>query len=159
MKFSNTNCCAVQEISGLRMYKGPEEAMEAFCKANLDDGNPLAYKGYRCQPRTLFSFYLFTGSVGIQGKPRGNEWVDGKGFLPVDPDYGPKFAALILKNGLGSVIESPAIPNKAFHPDHANVVWIWAPDKDAIDKWWKTRKTNLHKGYVTNDKTGIAKGI
>jgi len=149
------------EISGLRMYGSPEEAMEAFCRANLEDGKSLAYKGYRCQPRTLYSFYMFTGSIPITGKVS-NEWVVELGFVPIDRDYGPKFAKFIVEKGLGSVTESPPVPNKAFHPDHANVIWIWAPDKKAIDGWWETRMVahkKLQKGYIENDKTRVAEGV
>lgn len=160
MKFTDTHCCAIQEISGLRMHKTPEEAMEAFCKANLDDGTPLAFKGYRCQGKNLFSFYMFTGSVPIAGRVGGTEYVEGQGFQPLNKDYGPRFAEFIRTRGFGSVTESPAIPNKAFHPDHANVIWIWAPDRASIEAWWTKRKADkMPKGYVTDDKSGIAERV
>ena len=53
--------------------------------------------------------------------------------------YGSKFAAYIKEHKLGSVVKSVKRPNRNCHPDHMDQVWVWAPDVEALRKWWATR--------------------
>ena len=56
-------------------------------------------------------------------------------YGPYGP-YGKNFYNFILENKLGEVWESPLRPNKAWHPDHENQVYVWMPDHAAILAWW-----------------------
>jgi hypothetical protein len=141
MIFKNTESCAVQEISKLRLHKTPEDAMEAFCKSELQ--RPSTFKGFPLAARSMYSFYIFTAGVEIPGV-RGQEWVAEMGFVPLG-GYGPAFARFIVDNELGTVVESPVIVNKAFHKDHANQVWIWAPDRAKLEIWWADRQNKKEK--------------
>ena len=141
MKFNNTKTCAIQEIYDLRYHKTPEEAMEAFCKSELNE--PETFVGWRLQPKTLYSFYMFSSGVP---KPDGTskdakEYCEnGGGFKPLG-NYGTDFANFIVKNDLGVVTASNVVVNKAFHKDHANQVWLWSPDRETLMKWYQSRKT------------------
>lgn len=117
MNFQKTSCCAINDIDRLQDHKNAKDAMIAFCQqALLTPPKFGVYTGVRDE---IFSFYLFTAAVGPSYRP-----------------YGQEFHDFIIENKLGDVWASPLRPNKAWHPDHSNQVWVWMPDKDAIKKWW-----------------------
>lgn len=120
MNFKDTQCCGITEITNLSSHGTDSRgAMVSFCQQQI--GEPPRYHGSQVYYLgTLYSFYFFTAAVG-----------------PAYAKYGHAFAEFIEKNKLGKVWESPAIVNKAFHPDHANQVWIFMPDVDAVQAWWK----------------------
>jgi hypothetical protein len=87
------------------------------------------YHGYDFQAvGQLYCFYLFTAALTSYSRP-----------------YGAEFAAYILTHKLGKVAEAPAVQNEAFHPDHKNQAWLWAPDVKALEKWWDARKPEPKK--------------
>jgi hypothetical protein len=74
---------------------------------------------------TLYSFYIFSAAVDHDGSPlHGSERA-----------YGHNFAQFIRDNELGKVWETDHVANEAFHPDHSNKLWMWAPDEKALYKW------------------------
>ena len=109
--------------------------MYAFCKANLSQGESRVM--YHTSPSTqnrLYSFYVFTAAVASPNRG------DTSYLSKVGEDYGSKFAKFILDNKLGEITESPIRQNQAFHEDHSNRLWIWAPDQKMIEKWWEAEK-------------------
>lgn len=118
MYLSKTACCAIQEISGLSETKTGEEAMVLFCQISIQ--KPVKFGVFTANKDALYSFYMFTAAVGREY-----------------PEYGHGFAEFLKKHALGDVWESPALTNKAFHRDHANQVWIWMPNNEAVRSWWK----------------------
>lgn len=131
LEFYDTRTCAMQEIHNLQYFEGkPREAMINFCRSNL--GRPVVWKivdpsgNDKGRAGALFSFYFFSG--------------------PTNRRYGSQFAEFIKENELGKLIESPALTNHAYHPDHANQIWIWMPDVTALNRWWKANQTKTTKG-------------
>lgn len=106
--------CAGRVIQALSSHASPEEAMIAFCARHRSYGNVMH----------LSAFYVFTAV--IKDKTRG-----------VGYRYGPAFAKFITDNGLGKITPSVKRVNRLNHPDHLDQVWVWAPSKDAVRKWWK----------------------
>ena len=98
--------------------------MVDFCSTALDEG--VKFQS-RKETGVIYSFYLFTAALDPIGNPHGSYRL-----------YGQEFCQFILDHQLGEVWESPARMNTAFHKDHANQVYIWMPDKDALDAWWQT---------------------
>lgn len=119
MNFVKTACCAIQEIHNLRNHTTAKEAMTSFCQQALLQrpkfGNSIGVID------EIFSFYLFTAAIG-------------SGYY--DRSYGQDFYDFIVANKLGDVYQSARRPNKAWHPDHENQVYIWTPDHAAIKAWW-----------------------
>lgn len=128
LTYHDAQSCAIQEIHGLKWFQGnPKGAMVSFCKANL--GRPVVWKivdpsgNDKGAPGALFSFYFFSGPI-YKGKT----------------SYGEQFAAFINQERLGNLVTTPAMINKAYHPDHANQIWIWMPDLKALTAWWEKNK-------------------
>lgn len=119
MVITKTSCCAIQDIDRLSDHKDARSAMRAFCDQALT--SPPIFMGPTDRGRTdeISSFYLFTAVVR-------------KGLT-----YGEDFYQFIKDNDLGEVYQSPTRPNKAWHPDHHNQVYVWMPDKNALKRWWK----------------------
>lgn len=125
MKFSDTKCCAIQEIVGLKAYKDGEEALKAFCRVVFIEDKGVKYKGIMSDHKdTIYSFYLFTAAIG---------GYDGGG-------YGQSFYDAIKKHSLGDVWQSPKVVNTAFHNSHSNQVYIWMPKRADMLKWWEKNK-------------------
>jgi hypothetical protein len=127
LDFYDTHCCALEEIDKLASFEGdPKGAMISFCRSNL--GKPVEWKirqpsGDFGAAGALYSFYFFTASV-YKGKT----------------SYGEAFAKFIEENKLGKTITTPIMTNMAFHTDHGNQVWIWMPDVQALNAWWKVNQ-------------------
>lgn len=131
----NLNCCAVGEISLLEHYEGaPEKAMKDFCKGFEQPSYALGtYRRIGSKLGDISAFYVFTGVVG-------NKDGDDDGDYVEEVSYGPEFAAYILKNRLGRVVESPARYNRVNHPTHLVKVWVWAPSVAGLNTWWEKHK-------------------
>lgn len=126
MHLHKTSCCAVQDIGGLSTHQTAKAAMISFCQqAILKPPMFGRAAGARDQ---IYSFYLFTAAVYPKGKYTGY----GRSYSP----YGKEFCDFIRDNNLGEVWESPARPNKAYHPDRENQVYVWMPNHVAIKAWW-----------------------
>lgn len=128
LEFYDSRSCAIQEIHKLAEFQNdPKGAMISFCRANL--GRPVVWKivdpsgNDKGANGALFTFYYFSSPVY-----RGQE------------NYGEQFARFIEKEKLGKIVTTPALLNKAYHPDHANQVWIWMPDVTALNTWWKANQ-------------------
>lgn len=123
MQLHKTTCCAIQDIDQLRIHATPKEAMISFCQQAILKP-PMFGKSVGARDQ-ISSFYLFTAAIYPQNRYR------------VTPSpYGQNFYNFILTNKLGEVWESPSRPNKAWHPDHENQVYVWMPDHTAILAWW-----------------------
>lgn len=130
MEMKNTSCCALQEVVELREHPNAKAAMMAFCAQNLLPGK-ITFFSARNGDRAplhgsgdnLFNFYLFTANV------------DGGNH------YGQDFAKFILDNGLGTLVHTPPIANKAFHGGGACMAWLWTPDPKNLRDWYTKAKT------------------
>lgn len=122
MDLLSTKCCAVQEIYGLSSGGGPEQALKTICKGAFSSG--ARYYTLSGEIGKLYTFYWF--SQPVYGQPN-------------HQSYGYAFAEFLRKEKLGEVLESQPKKNAAFHPDHSNVMWIWAPDQAAVKAWWQAR--------------------
>lgn len=141
----STQSCAMSEISGLSNYKDkPKLAMQHFCRLNIKETEGLMYHRYQGLTGKMFAMYSFSAPVYKAGRSGG--------------EYGPQFAKFIKENKLGIVIQTPAVENEIFHPDHKNRVWIWVVNKENLKKWWKenplplkmpTKKSEVHWYNVT----------
>lgn len=126
--------CACAEINGLAYHHQGREAMREFCRIawsgkEVSTKWPTASKG----AMKLSSFYLFTAAAnGIDG-------------------YGGNFAKFIKEHKLGEVVETPAVINAKFHPDHRNKAWIWTPDVPALDKWWQAEKAVIQQEAMEDE--------
>lgn len=92
--------------------------MISFCQNALIA--PPKFGRFVGRVEEISSFYLFTAAVG-----------------PAWRGYGQMFHDFIITEKLGEVYQSPLRPNKAWHPDHSNQVYIWMPDHRALKAWWK----------------------
>ena len=119
MDLVSTRCCAVQEIVSLASAGGAKQALEKICKDAFQ--SRVRYHAIAGQLNKLYTFYWFSQPV----------------YKHSPYKYGFDFAELLRKEGLGEVLETKPSKNAAFHPDHSNVMWIWAPDQQAVAKWWK----------------------
>lgn len=119
----NLACCGVSEIHGLRRFKTPEAAMEAFAATAKKKQGPLLPSFFNIGPprhanRRGRAFVLFTGIE--QAK------------------YAERFARLIRQARLGRVTSLPYQMN----PNSGNMLraWLWAPEWTAVDAWAAARK-------------------
>ena len=119
MNLVKTSCCAIQDIDRLSVHTTPREAMVSFCQQAIL--KPPVFQNAQDvgRPNSISSFFLFTAAVGAAYKP-----------------YGEAFYNFILENNLGEVWQSPLRPNKAWHPDHENQVYVWMPNHDNLKAWW-----------------------
>lgn len=118
MELQHTKTCGVQEIVGLSYHPTAKDAMFTFCKMSLR--KKPKYHGYEFDSEgTLYCFYLFTAALTKYSKP-----------------YGEEFAAYIVDHKLGEVVSPDPVLNEAFHPDHKNQAWLWAPDVKALEEWY-----------------------
>lgn len=130
------NCCGVTEIGNLSEYPNPEAAMARFvgnCQRMRFDTKSKTYNKYI----HLQAFYVFTAVVYERETGR-------------HPTYGPDFAKYIRDNRLGSVKESPMRFNTN-EPEHRLRVYVWAPNKKAINKWWKAYNEKLAAEAKANE--------
>lgn len=119
MHIKNTSSCAIQDISGLCTHATPEDAMISFCQQSILQRPKFGRGGGLGRENAVFSFYVFSAAVGTRYKP-----------------YGQAFYDFIVKHNLGTVWQSPRRPNKAWHPDHENQVYVWMPDYAVLKAWW-----------------------
>lgn len=132
MHIRDMSCCIYGEICSLSEQESAEDAMETFCKICSSTG----YGGGRWnrgavkdkQVNDHFPFYVFSG-VG-EGNMYDDEF----------PRYAQKFAAYIKKQKLGTVATLKPRYNVTYHSDHLSQVFIWAPNVDALNRWWEKRK-------------------
>ena len=114
----NLACCGVAEISGLRRYSTPENAMRSFAKV------AQAKRGV-----------LFTDFLGMTHytNQRGRAFVMFSGVEQAA--YHTKFASLIRRAKLGTVTTLAPRDN----PNSGNMlkVYLWAPDWMRIEAWAK----------------------
>lgn len=139
MKIEDTRCCAVKEIANLSDHASPEDAMESFCRNEVD-----GYNGESTSPsdlQTPSAFYTFTGVIGHRGGRGGGV----NPYYQANFTYGPRFADYIRRHKLGAVTSSVARVNRLNHPTHLIRVWMWAPSERNLKRWW-SRKRKKEEG-------------
>jgi hypothetical protein len=137
MEFKDMSACAMQELANISEDKDALDSLTKFCLHNLGEARPkwgisLARKG------SLFAFYIFSGAVSHDGSAAAYKTQSYCGRRYNDL-YAKEFADLLRENKLGEVWESPVIKNTVFHPDHANQMYVWMPDIEALNAWWKAQ--------------------
>lgn len=132
------DACNAQEIKGLTGYGGrPKEAMKVFYQNEAIDASGESNR-YAAAPsgatKTLAAHYVFCGAGG-----KGN--------------YAEQFADYIKENKLGDLVTYGSVDNKKYHPGRQCQVWIWIPDRKALDAWWRSlqgteeAKAPIEKGH------------
>lgn len=130
MDFKNTQCCGIQEITGLSHHPSAEDAMDGFCACHFGSARKVSYHGISARVETLYSFYLFTAAI----------YPPGRAHTSYTRPYGPEFAAFIKANKLGDITPTKARVNLAFHPDHSVQAWLWCPAPKLLKAWWAARQ-------------------
>ena len=140
LSFHKTQCCAIQELSGLQDYswdnEGSKRIIDDFCSHVFSEG--VRFGGTIGIDNTTYSLYLFTAALRSK--------LD-------NTSYGPRLASFIRDNKLGKVIGSPSISNEAFHPGRYNKVWLWIPDVRALRIWYESMpaKENCDVGWHNDE--------
>lgn len=112
--YNVSGCCGVQEIAFISHHETTEDAMFAFCSAEL---------GIRYGMRLpLSGSYIFTGVVASPEER---------------PQYGQRFEAFIKKHKLGTVTRSHSFTNRRNHPDNTLRVWVWSPNERNLRAWFR----------------------
>jgi hypothetical protein len=128
MDIISTKCCGVNEIHGLKEYPNdPEKAMLDFCENQLESNNKF-HRETASVKNAICTHYFFTGAVYDRD-------LTADGGVK-DEHYGRAFANFIKKNKFGVVMESPCEINKAWHPDHSTVMWMWTPNFNNLRAWY-----------------------
>lgn len=125
LSFYNTHSCAMKEIDGVSC-QSPEESIKSFCQQNLQ--RRLAFRGIPADHETVYSFYIFSDAV----------------YNDPNEEYeasGSQLASYIRRHKLGKIWATRPVQNVAFHNDHCNQVWIWAPNLPALKAWWAKHKS------------------
>ena len=122
------NSCALSSISMLSSAGSAVKALHEFCAQEL--GN--AKYGAFC---LAAPFYVFVAGPEVKaGQPGSShhsaQWVK----------YGTEFAQYILDNDLGEIATTPAKLNLKYHPDTKCQAWIWSPNQENLEKWWKQQQ-------------------
>lgn len=111
--------CNFSYITGLSQYVG--KAKEAMAEVLT---KPKSYHHKAGDPPTIripnCGFYLFAQSS--EGKT-------------ADNPYCPQFEALIRDENLGPVVQHDA--KNPLHGMKVGSLYVWIPDKEALQAWWK----------------------
>lgn len=130
--YSLSGCCCINEIFGLQYHKNDAKAaMLEFCQAK-DQKKVYGY-GEDGAIMSLYGHYIFSAVVK-------DDHNDGKGdnnTAPYGFTYGDTFAKFIRDEGLGTVAESEPARNRVNHPNHHVKVYVWQPDLEGLQKWYK----------------------
>lgn len=125
MYTKDTDSCIFQEICSLSHDLTAIASMTSFCQQNIQK-RPRFYTT-TAAPSQLYTFYVFCGvnsstnAYYSRNHPR---------------DYAGEFADLIKSEHLGTVYQAGPRKNLAYHPNNMSSVYIWTPDRDALDTWW-----------------------
>ena len=124
--------CAVASISNLGKHKNAKEAMIAFCSQEL----PMSSYGIGKFPKLTANYVFCAGPEVPLGEKGGSHhskpWVR----------YGSEFAEFLLENGLGKIATPGPILNFKHHSDSTCQVWVYQPDQEAVEKWWRGIKSD-----------------
>lgn len=115
----STTCCGLVEFENISHSRNPEEILRSV-------GRDFNLKS------SMFSTWraplaIFTGVTKRVVPDHASGRTD---------NYGQEFADYIIKNGLGSVVESHEVRN------HWNLikVWVWEIDNNALECWFDERE-------------------
>jgi len=146
LEVSSTRCCAMNQIHNLhhhlingkdgKMVFDGKGALKKIFGVWLDSKLRYAPKtdssDYRIH-RHCSGHYIFAGVINLTGDLERERKSPGC----ADLTYGPKFAAFIKRNKLGTLASSLPEINRINHPEHTVKVWVWTPDPDALAKWFE----------------------
>lgn len=121
MHVRRLTCCGVFEISELCFHKSPREAMTAFVQVVLGPSHGILYNPSR------FAYVMFTAA----GKEK-----------PLV--YGEKFKAYIVKEGLGTVVETGVNLNP--NSNNQLKVFLWTVNHPALAAWAVKYKVEVNNG-------------
>lgn len=131
MEILSSKCCGVNEIHRLSQYaSNAEAAMLAFCENQLENNNKFG-KEVSSVKNAICTHYFFTGAVYSTDLTKSGE--------VSASHYGKAFANYITQHRLGVVMESPCEVNRAWHPDHSTIVWMWTPNYERLRDWYVER--------------------
>lgn len=133
-------CCALWEVSNISQHRTPREALLSICKG--------LWNPYAKELQKFKTFCMFSGVVEIKGyeamdKPNKDMEMSYAYLGNIkygNVNYGPKFAAYIIKNELGEVGCVGEGYNEPGHPKHLVKLWVWRPNNKAIRAWWDKNK-------------------
>lgn len=119
--------CTTSAISGLSTCKNAEDAMMQFCKHEIKP-EPNRFNKGALKFYDMCAFYIF--NAGEQdGGVYGAKW----------PTYGIDFANYIREHKLGVISDLPGRRNMRHHPTYDSYAWLWGPDPEALQAWYKER--------------------
>jgi hypothetical protein len=115
-------CCGIREIQNLSIHKAPETAMLSFVEQTSPEES--YYDNSVLERRDKFRYAIFSGT-------KRSRYVD-------------RFAAYILSNKLGEVVETGW--NKNPNSGNQLKVCVWTINWDALKKWAAKQEGNDGKG-------------
>jgi len=121
-------CCAFCEISGLEEIDSPKKSMQELCQ-NIWPDRRVEY-GDRVKPS---AFYIFNGVVGTRPDSEEDDYYELNDAIE-------DFASFIKKNRLGTMVAGPTRYNRRNEPDHKVKGYIWAPNEEALWKWYQENR-------------------
>jgi uncharacterized HAD superfamily protein len=62
------------------------------------------------------------------------------GTTPQNGPYAQNFAAYIIAKKLGTVVAGAEAPNRINHPTHVVRMYSWAPDVEALKRWYQRNR-------------------
>lgn len=139
--------CAGTGISNLGHHKNAVDAMSDFCRKVGLTTSRYSSAG------TIFNkmppFFVFIAGPEEPGHRHSKSWVR----------YGTEFAEFIRENDLGDITTLPARLNLAYHPDTTCQVWLWGPDQEKIQAWWRQQKQAAMKPVMKPLKSVVVKEV
>jgi hypothetical protein len=121
--------CAASGIHNIGHYSDPVSLFKDFCKSQLVFiKSPFDPPGLTKMYNTLYTFYVFIAGPEEPGHGHSKAWVR----------YGTEFAKWLKNNGLGEVTTLGPKLNAKFHPTTTAQIWIWSPNQQAVENWWRT---------------------
>jgi hypothetical protein len=124
MLLQNMTSCGIQEIGSIHTLPTAEDALISFCKQKTGY-SPSPEKP--CLQSNLHEFYVFSGFIGMDGAIRET----------APYNIVPEFVKLIEDNNLGEVWKTKVGRNRAVHPNHTYQAYIWSPDVERLQEWYR----------------------
>lgn len=147
MNLMQLNSCVAKEIATIGL-EPPEAVLLQFCR--LSEAGAYDYTKNIAMKKgtlTLNAFYIFTGVVD-KGEAINKAY-------PTSVTYAPNLRDYLLKEGLGTVVETEKKDNPFYVSPHKVQVFIWGPDREKMQAWWEGKDTGVRErkeAYVAGEK-------
>jgi len=132
--------CGIDELKNLSGESHEGVVLSAvLAMKNLSGGYGKAYRDHAtAQGLRIPLHLLYSYTENIEGAQ----------------DSGYALQGALLKEAieqfkLGTVVETPAVINRLYHPDHKAKALIWTVDPEALIKWWEVN--NPDKRFTPPD--------